>query len=49
MRGHRHQRAIRKNELRLIPEPFDATEDIIPFAAVEPRRMIFEFVKNFII
>ena len=48
MRGHGHQRAIRKNELRLISESFNATENIVPSTAVQSGRMIFQFVKNFI-
>ena len=48
MGSHRHQRAIGQDELRLIPEPFNATEDVIPSAAVEPGRMIFQLVENFI-
>ena len=48
MGSHGHQRAICQNEIRLISEPLDTTEDIIPSAAIEAGRMIFEFVEDLI-
>src|ERR1700740_3762182 len=45
MPGHGHQRAICQDELRLISEPFNATEDVITSAAVQPGTMIFQFVE----
>jgi hypothetical protein len=48
MRGHVDQRAVRENELRLISESFNATENVVPATAVQPGRMIFQFIENFI-
>ena len=48
MRRHRDQGAIGQQKIALVPKPFDAGKNVIPAAAIQPGRMIAQFVKNFV-
>ena len=47
MRGHRHQRAVGEDML-VVAELLDAAENIVPAPAVQPGRVVAQFVQNFV-
>src|SRR5258707_863545 len=48
MLRHSDFRAIGKNEVGAIAEFLDEAENVIPASAVEPRRVLAQFVQNFV-
>jgi hypothetical protein len=48
VRVHRHERSVRQDEVGVARELLDEAEDVIPSSAVEPRRMIAEFVQDLV-
>ena len=46
--GHGHQAAVAKDEILLGAEFLDAAEDVIPAPAIEARRVLAQFEKNFL-
>ena len=45
---HGHVRAVRQHEIRAVPELLDEAEDVVPAAAVQPRRMVAQFVQDLV-
>ncbi len=47
-RSHRHEAAIRQHEVVSIAELLDGAEDVVPAAAVQPCRVVTQFVQYFV-
>ena len=48
MRRHCHLRKIRVDEFGMVAELLDGTEDVVPVPAVEARRVLSQFVQDFV-
>src|SRR6185295_9158545 len=48
VRRHRDLRPVREAEVRVEAELLDAREDVIPAAAIEPRRMFAQLVEDLV-
>ena len=44
MRRHGDERTVGQQEIALVPESFNAREDIVPAATVEAGRMMAQFI-----
>src|ERR1043166_3461002 len=45
---HGDRRSIRQNEVGVIPELLNEAENVVPATAIQARRVVAQFVENFI-
>ena len=46
--AHYHLRTVRQDEVRVLSEPLDVAEDIVPAAAIETDNVILQLVQDFV-